>query len=336
MKSGNIKRAVSALLCAVTLMAASGCYNEVPPNAISGGRIDNTDPNAPKVIKSKDITEFSASFFLSERWTAEERHEFDFQIKTDENGVLTAYENRSGLSMPADEELLKRLQAVIDEEKLAQRNGVYRVTSGLPPEYRERSFTAKYASGETLTFTLNNDPTAEWAEAVYTVFADWFSEKGDASLYPEKETSLITDLSLNIKRDGLYIGYGAILVGEDKAIDGETRLFERYVYDENARETLSRDFILFPEDYYEKLTERLVGYDLSTKYDFSDRDHRYGYYGMGGDADGDEEDSEDLHLELRIEYESGRRLNIETKKKSEIEAMSPITEAIIEYCDSLF
>ena len=122
-----------------------------------------------------------------------------------ENGVLTASEERSGASLPADAALLTALQNVIDEYDLAQFNGVYRVTAGLPPEFQERTLRVEYASGETLSFTENNEPEALWAERFYEVFADWFAANGDESLRPAKETSLLTrlDLRANTKLTGI-------------------------------------------------------------------------------------------------------------------------------------
>ena len=330
------KRVLAAILCAAALFGFAGCEKTPPPASISGGTVDNTDENAPKVIESKDITDFYANFYLRDRWTASENHFFVFQVKPDENGVLTASEEKSGLSLPADGELLAALQEVIDRNDMAARNGVYRVTSGLPPEYQASNLKVVYASGEKLNCTVNNFPEADWAKDVYTVFADWFSARGYDSLYPEKEESRVTSLVLFFKKDGIYLEYLGINVGEDKAIDGETYLLEKSVYDDVKHETVYREFIRFPEDYYEKLTELLYPYDLSTKYDFSYFDHGSGYFGLGGDADGDEEDSEDLSLDLHIEYESGRRMNIETKKASEIAAMEELLTEITDYHDSLF
>ena len=327
---------LAALLCAASLLSFSGCEKTPPPSSMGGGTVDRTDENAPKVIESKDITDFYANFFLSNRWTAAENHFFCFKVKADENGVLMASEEKSGLSLPADAELMAALQEVIDENDMAACNGVYRITSGLPPEHQACNLNVVYASGETLNYTVNNNPTAKWAEDFYKVFADWFSAKGDDSLCPKKETSQVTRLDFYLKKDGRKLEYNGITVGDDMAVDGETYLLEKSIYDYEKKESVCREFILFPEDYYKNVTELLFPYDLSTKYDFSYFDHGSGYYGMGGDADSGEEDSEDLSLDLYIEYESGKRMSIKTNKESEIEAMTPLLTEIIDYHESLF
>ena len=169
---------MAAVLCFSMLFSLFGCKKATD----SGGRIDQTDHDAPKVIQSKEISSFYASFFLAEHQNKEGKHDFLFRIETDEEDVLTASEESSGLSQPADQALLDTLQEVIDEKELVSQNGVYKVTAGLAPGYQKCERHVTYASGETLRFTINNDPRAEWAESIYAVFAQWFAEKGDDSL----------------------------------------------------------------------------------------------------------------------------------------------------------
>lgn len=330
----------AALLCALSLCGLCGCGDDAGPTTepISGGTTDLTDYDAPKVILSKDISDFSASFYLDNRWTAAENHDFLFRIKPDADGMPIAAEEISGISFAADDELLSALQAVIDEEELAAMNGVYRVTAGLAPGYQECELLVNYASGEKLSFTVNNDPCAEWAEMIYTVFADWFAAKGDDSLFPTAEDSPLIHATLAFKENGLYLRCSGITVGE-------TWLLCRSVYDIAADEEISEEFIPFPEDYYERIAGIINSYDLVRKYDFSYFDHAAGnygnhdegYYGMGTltTADG-EADAADLSLSLHLEYESGKRINIDTAKASEIAGMRPMLNDLIAYHDTLF
>ena len=47
-------------------------------------------------------------------------------------------------------------------------------------------------------------------------------------------------------------------------------------------------------------------------------------------------DAADQLLDIYIEYESGRRINIETKKESEIRGFDALIEALCAYLDPLF
>jgi len=169
-----MKRFLKKLAAAGMALLMAGCGRTADPEIICGGTTKNNDPDAPKVIESTEIVGFSVAFFLAERWTEEEDHRFDFQIKPDENGVLTAYEQYSGIRCPADETLLNALQEVISQNNLAAMNGIYEVTAGLPPEYNARRLEVEYASGEKLYYTVDNDPYETWAVQVCDVFVDWF------------------------------------------------------------------------------------------------------------------------------------------------------------------
>ena len=343
----------------VSIICLSGCSGEEKKDVTinkyepveeeelteTGNTTVRTDYDAVKEIKSKDISDFYVSFLNLNRWRGDEIHSFNFQVKPDENGVLTASENLSGIGAPADDELLIKLQEIIDKYELVSSNGVYEVNLSLAPEYHECEMEVNYASGESFKFTTINNPYADWTEEIYDVFAQWFSQKGDDSLYPDKETSVVTRFDLRMNKNGTWYDYGGINVPEEMAVNGEKYLLHRDIYDDNAQKTISEDFILFPEGYFEKITEILAKYDVVLKYDFSRFDHNdlnygnhdEGYFGWGNKTTADgEEDAQDMKIDMYVEFESGNRMSIGTQKPSEIEGMEPLTGELTEYLDSLF
>lgn len=341
------------LIGLLLLFVLTACTDAQDPGLIGepvdGGTVtDGTDPNAPKVIESKDITGFDANFVSSIRWrtATESRTEaFRFVVSPDADGVLTAAEEEYGFRAPADESLLTGLQEIIDRYGLVSMNGTYRVTAGLPWEYQASWLTVDYASGEKLWFTVNNEPFAEWTADVYDLFAAWFEAKGAGSLYPPKEDSPVTRLKLAYMENSREVSYGKIRVDDADAIDGQTEVLYREVYDHAAEQELDDIFILFPEDYLERVTEIFAGTDVLRQYDFSEfsfdtfnfGNHEAGYYGMsGGRPDYSEPDADGMALDIYLELENGRRFNIETKKASEIEGMKGLISELIEYHDSLF
>ncbi|MBR1552960.1 MAG: hypothetical protein IJ631_02965 [Schwartzia sp.] len=181
---------LSAALSVLAFFGLSGCAGAAvsgPP--ASGGTVtDKTDHSAPKQIESKELTSFHAHFYLPREW-APGKGFYTFDVKTDDHGVLMASVRpdstvEARISRPADEKLMAALQAIIDGQSLAAKNGRYRVTAGLPPQFRACRFEAGYATGEKITFTENNNPNAAWAKETYRAFADWFAEQGDESLLP--------------------------------------------------------------------------------------------------------------------------------------------------------
>ena len=340
-------RIMAMLLCACMALGLFGCTGkEAPrtePEVIDGGTTDRTDKNAPKKIESGTLTGFHAGMYLGARWNAQEGHFFDFSIKKDDSGVLTASERETGVSLPADDALLDALQRVIEEYDLVSRNGVWSVTAGLPPECQAYGFEAYYDSGEKLTFMTNNEPMARWAEAVCDVFADWFAAHGQTALLPPQETSPVTRLDLRWTEDGVWYSWSGVNVQPENAVDGETYLLCRDVYDPAGTRSEDSVYRLFPEDYYATLGQILLKYDAVTRYEQSYYDyeagnngnHDRGYFGFGPGAGG-EEDAEDDGVELYVVFESGNRMSIETKKPSELEALRPMLEELRAYLESLF
>ena len=311
---------------------------------LCGGTIDNTDNKAPKVITSKQLCYLRTNFYLSTRETENGGHNFDFEVRQDESGAVTAAEKYHSVSSTAEPSLLERLQAVIDKHRLAHNNGEDRITAGLPPEYQPCTFKALYASGEQLYFRYDNDPFAQWAEEVYTVFAEHFAQNGERSLVAQTEQSQVTHVRFVLHKDGKQYWYSGINVDDDKAINGQTYLLQRQVYDFAAEQTLSRRFILFPQDFYENITAILDRHSLAAKYDLSryDRQHRdfgnhsRGYFGFGEKPEGDDPDIESESIALHVKYESGKTVTVSTAKRGEIDGMQPLVTDLLHYLDPLF
>ena len=320
-----------AVACTISLFGLFGCDAAPIPEPIEGGTVtDKTDPDAPRVIESKDITEYHAHFMLYGEWAPGLPDAFfTFDVAPDENGVLVASELATGVSAPADEELLAALQTVIDEQELASNNGRYRVTAGLPPEFSPCTVNVEYASGENLSFTENNEPDARWAKETYLVFASWFAGKGIDALLPPQVEWQIERLSITVKQDGTTTRYSGITVGDEDAIDGETYLLMRDIYDNEAGATVSTDFILFPEDYYERVSE------IFSHHDTRMFDYRSALYGMGA-TNGDADDPWSADLQIHAENADGSRFNVNTNDPSDKEALEPLLSELIAYHDSLF
>ena len=320
------------LLSALMAFNLFGCQKQRPE---SGGVTDKTDPNAPKEINSKDISEFSVNFFHETRKNINEEQFFHFEVKKNDKGILMAEEIKTGISQEADKQLLDSLQEVIDRYGLVAMNGYYRVTAGLPPEYQKCTLTVIYESDEKLTFSENNNPSAKWTAAFYDVFAKWFAQKGDDSLYPRREDSPVSRIDIDMKENDITRHYMILDVKQEDAIDGDNHLLRKMIYDDAKKETIEKKHARIPEDYYENITAILKKYDFDLKYEYSYFEHKDGYYGFAQDYENDEQDGNNL-IRFYIEFESGERMDLETSKTSEIEAMKALLNDLITYHDSLF
>ena len=330
------KMLLSAALSALTFFSFSGCSGRPVGEPVCGGTTDKTDHDAPKKIVSRDLTDFHAHFYLRGEWSpGREDRFYTCEVKKDEQGALTAAvwtdtTDAALITVPAEEALLASLQAVIEKEGLASRNGIYRVTAGLPPEFQACHFSASYASGETLAFTENNNPDAEWTRETYLIFADWFAEKGDDSLLPPKLTyGPVKDCRFTFTEGGRKYHYGPVRVQEKDAIDGERLLLEKTVYSPEAHELDENDYILFPGDYAERIGEIVSAHDLRAF------DHHSVLYRKPTKEDKEKEWYRHT-LQLHINFADGNRLHIDTSDAGRIEALRPLLSDLLAYHDSLF
>ncbi len=296
-KGKRIMRITTILLSALALL--SGCHSKPPLAPVTGGVTDKSDRKAPKVIESKDISDYSAHFMLRGEWSpGHESVFYTFEVKPDGSGTLTASESVTGVSAPADKSLLDALQAVIDECRLAGENGVYRITAGLDPsEFGPCTLTAHYASGEQLTFTVNNEPSAEWAKKTYLAFADWFATRGiDALTPPAAAVGTVTNVSLTFKdaETGIVNDYG---VWSEPDAEGR-RVFFRFLDGEKTEAALADE-----KAFFAGVNEILTHYDLRP-YDV----HSVLYGCERTEEDGQDPFSEDF--ELTFWFEDGSQMSV--------------------------
>lgn len=317
---------IAMMLCGFTLMGACGCDG---PEPVTGGVDDRTDPNAPKVIESKEIVSFSADVCLIGEWSpGRENYRYEFAAKPDGSGALVASEAETGISVPADGELLAALQEIVEKYGLASQNGVYRVTAGLPPEYQACTVTVNYASRERIAFTVNNDPYAEWAKDVYLLFADWFAAKGDDTLLPPVNDAPVERVRLCVSGNGAYTEYSVASYDDPDSEGGETLLLDKYVYDKSDPDAAVQGQVPVPDDYGEKVTAILAKYDLRPFDVYSV------LYGRGRAAE--DAPSGDAEYYLHVDYQDGRWLEVSTDKADDVALLRPVFDDLVAYLDPLF
>ena len=330
------KTILSAALSALTFFSFSGCAGRPIGAPECGGVTDKTDHRAPKEIASKDLTSFYAHFFLPGEWSPGRKDCFyTFDVRKDEAGVLTATARADivtspGISRPADESLLRALQSIIDARQLVSKNGYYRVTAGLPPEFQTCHFNAVYASGETLTFTENNNPDAEWTRETYLAFVDWFAGQGDDSLLPPPQSfGPIKDCAFTLTDDGRKVHISPVQVLEKDAINGERRLLGRTAYDSGAKKWERDEYVPIPGDYTEQILAILSAHDLRA----------FDYHSVLYRKRKMTEEEKDFFrpvLQIHVNFEDGKSLRIDTNDAGDIETLRPVVQELLAYHDALF
>ena len=163
------------MLAALAGLLLSACWpaEEVP---LCGGVTDRTDHSAPKAIVSKEITAFSASFWIQDEEGLGMR--WKLSAKKGSSGVVAvSVEGAVQEQAQADSAFLDAVQEVIDRFELAKLNGIDRVTAGLPPAHSPTRLSVDYASGERLYFHMDGDPEADWARELRNLFLKALGER---------------------------------------------------------------------------------------------------------------------------------------------------------------
>ena len=138
---------IIAVAAALIVVSVAGCAFMKPSATeeyVSGGTTDNTDPDAPKVIKSEDMTSFYCYVNLLGYDTA------DYPEITEMKYTFEASLEKDG------KEKMAALQDIVKRYDFAQYNGISRHTAGLPDHFGA-TIDVSYASGERIYADHNQD-----------------------------------------------------------------------------------------------------------------------------------------------------------------------------------
>jgi len=132
---------------------------ELITEACCGGKSVFYDDNAPKEIKSTELTGLSMHFTHSMRGRMGVDSEdpaldfpegsYHYEIKAKDNGQTVLINERK--EYPMDANNLAMLAAVVKHSKAAENNGFHSNTSGLACDVPQFSFLASFASGEQIS-----------------------------------------------------------------------------------------------------------------------------------------------------------------------------------------
>lgn len=271
------------LLC-VSLFFFSGCKKDKEP--ITGGKSDNSDYNAPKVIKSKNIIDFSTSFFINDKYENGNDGVYTIEIKNNDNNehILTI-KGVYNFETVVDDKVLKDVQAIIDKNDLVKNNGINSITHGLPYEYQPWSMNVVYDSKEKLSFYENAYPNAMWILDFRDYFEKFMIDSGYIEAIPSSEDTTINNFSLTFIVDHYHHEYTFI----NDVESGEVYL-EHFGYNIDNDEDYFEEYASVNDKLYMDLQTIVDKYNL----------YRFNYYELRGENIGT--------LEVDIEYVSGRSI----------------------------
>lgn len=165
----------------ILVLILAGCSNsqaEIPePEPEEDGYTKTqTDVSAPKAIESTEIISFWCCFstLAYEDSTELDASVYSLNAKLNDGIVSCRYRSSSDgsdISFDADASFMQKLQEIVAEYDLAQLNGIYSETKGLPDMYGI-DLTVDYASGEWISAYNNDDNllSFEAMKALQTLF----------------------------------------------------------------------------------------------------------------------------------------------------------------------
>lgn len=308
-------------------------------NYISGGTTDNTDYDAPKVIESDDLVLFETEFYRDSDYVYDKNRKYRFKMTKNDNGAFTISEGENeALKCETDEEFAKKLQQVIRDNNLIERNGTYKTTAGLPPEYSPYWVEASYGSSEKLYFYMNGGPDDKWTFDVLDLFANEFGNHGIADLLPAKEESKITRFNIEYSYGDIRYYYGEILVPITE--EEKNRDFEDIATNGVNKENCA---VMIYEDIFDRTgkTNIIEGRRANITDDYYDRikemvdDNNLIYYQNGEiiPFDFDYENTPEF-FEFYIEYENGKIMSGFSDDTAKCEKFKDIATQFSQFFDS--
>ncbi|MBQ4067546.1 MAG: hypothetical protein IJD22_07880 [Clostridia bacterium] len=184
--------ALAVVTVPILVCLTTGC-KKADPDTIDGGVVKSyTDPDAPKVIESTEITDFDCTVsMLSSSYEEFRGREYSFKATLQDNSVKGTYsyytrgsDDRADYSFEADDGFMSSLYGIVSKYELSQHNGYYHFVSGLPAMYGSK-LTVLFASGEKI-YASDNQSSFIGADVLRELIALF---EGSAGVKNEKEWS---------------------------------------------------------------------------------------------------------------------------------------------------
>lgn len=243
----------------VSLFAFVACStkgDDYKEEQMKGGKVDNSY-EAPTTIESRNIESFETYFYLWDEFDDTNTGGYSFVIKQNETGEYVLSENSHyNISEKVDKSILEKLQVIIEDNNLVRANGIDKYTQGLPEEFAPCMLSVIYDSGEKLYFSEDNNPQAKWARDMIELFKNEFISLGHEELLPPIEDRTLVRFDMSFVDGPRKYMYATIFTEED--IGDYSVHYIKNVYNRETKESEFDEIIEVPEDFYEKLSEKLT------------------------------------------------------------------------------
>lgn len=288
--------------------------SESSEEPITGGNTRYVDPDAPSSIESKEITSFSASFYMDGPFFSDIGNGyFDYSITAEDGKYILSEDRYYDYSTETGGEVLQEVQEIIDKYSLVKRNGLYDVTDGIDPAYGPASLDVYYASGERLHFYADSSPEEEWKQAFRKLFDRIFAESGLEAAAPDPDDYTIDHFSLEYNEGPVHYEYATIVCADKVRV-------MYLAWDEEKRETVAELYAGMEGGFLERFS------DLIEELGLQELANRASYSGAHGLDD---------YLEIHVDYVSGRQIYGEYRNEdARPQKWEEVKEKVLDFFDT--
>lgn len=248
-----MKHFIKFIAVIILILLLNACDNKggktmtTDPDIMCGGTVDRSF-DAPKVIKSKDLTAIDTQFFYKEKYGNRNYIRMHIKLeKNEQNQLVLSEKGFFDVSVKVGNEVLDGAQKLIEKLSLSKFNGEDKYTSGLPDPYSPVYFKAEYASGESIYFYVDGNPEELWCNELGDYFIDTFEKYGETAVLPKRESVQIVNIDIEYFDGTVLHRYCSILTKND-----ETKLLKSE-FDRKANQSIYEKIIEIPENFYGEL-----------------------------------------------------------------------------------
>lgn len=308
----------------------------------SGGTVENCDPDAPKVISSKNIASFDTHFYCYNKVNGRtEGIVFTVERENENAPFILAY---GKYRLETDAAFLQKIQEVIDKHSLVKINGQYSYTYGIVPECLNYIITAVYDSGERLHFDVKGMPSNPWCSDMRKALCDELVRHGIKDLLPPAEDRRLARFTLEFNEWPRHFDYTTIRTAGDEEGKRPVHFLKR-IWNNETQSSECSDIIEIPEGFYAHITELVEQTGLrdysNGEIDFPRQPFPGMVIGMGiGMGFNQPEEEIDKKRTPFIHYccegESGKQCNTFVYGDKIPEGLKEASAVIIKYIDEVF
>jgi hypothetical protein len=243
----------------------------------AGTTIDKTNLTAPKSISSKQISSLKTYFYHRDRFDEKRNGKFRFLLADGADGELTLSERLTyRVQAAVSEEILEKVQKIIDKHRLVNLNGIEKYTTGQDEEHSPTYLMVEYESGEELFFYIDGDPDCNWTGELLELFQGFLAIAGFKEVMSSTDAITLDRFELSFNEGNIVREYFPVMKLDETGSKIVQHL-RKNIYDTDKDIIISEESIEIPNGYYLRLQELINELNLLEHHNGISKSGRFKY-----------------------------------------------------------